>query len=118
LENVKGLNMPINFADHNEFDKYVRDQKWNYNNRWSYKGEFFSAYIMEGFGRIELGRLIDYLVMLRDDELPNKTIIIHGINTQLDEIWLGFENSQDEYHLMMYVVNKFIEDYQNNSRAT
>jgi hypothetical protein len=108
--------MQNKFTSSNDFDKYVREQnKWSYDNGWSYKGEHFSAYMLEGFGRIESGKLVDYLVMLRDDKDPNKTIIVHGIGMQLHEIWSGFVNLQDEYQAMMSVVSKFIEEYKNNS---
>jgi len=111
--------MENKFSDHNDFDKYVREQdKWMYDNGWAYKGENFSAYMLEQFDRVESGKLVEYLVMLRDDKDSNKTIVLHGKDAQLDEIWSGFVNSQDEYQVMMSVVNKFIEEYKNNSGAT
>jgi hypothetical protein len=96
----------------------VQEQnKWYYDNGWSYKGEHFSAYLMEDFGRVESGKLIDYLVMLRDDKHPNKTIVLHRIDTNHYEIWSGFVSSQEDYEVMMSVINKFIEDYKNSSGA-
>lgn len=111
--------MQNEFTDPNGFDKYVREQdKWFYDNGWAYKGEHFSAYMLGGFERSEAGKLVDYLVMLRHNKNPNKTIVLHGIDTQLHEIWSGVVSSQDDYQIMMSVVNKFIEEYKSNSGAT
>ena len=110
--------MENKFSDRNEFDKYVREQdKWIYDNGWSYKGEHFSAYMLERFDKVESGKLVEYLVMLRDDKNSNKIIVLHGKNTKLNEVWSGPVNSQDEYHAMMSLVNKFIEEYKDNSGA-
>ncbi|HEU0296045.1 MAG TPA: hypothetical protein VFR47_25135 [Anaerolineales bacterium] len=110
--------MENKFSDHNEFDKYVREEdKWIYDNGWSYEGELFSAYMLERFDRVESGKLVEYLVMLRDDKNSNKTIILHGKDIQFDEIWSGFVNSKDDYQVMMSVVSKFIEEYKNNLGA-
>ena len=110
--------MENKFPDHNEFDKYVRERdKWIYDNGWSYKGEHFSAYMLERFDKVESGKLVEYLVMLRDAEDSHKTIVLHGKDMKLHELWSGFVNSQDDYQAMMAVVNKFIEEYKNNSGA-
>ncbi len=107
------------FSDHNKFDKYAREQdKWIYDNGWSYKGEHFSAYRLERFDKVEAGNLVEYLVMLSDDENSNKTIVLHGEDLKLHELWSGFVNSQDDYQAMMSAANKFIEEYKNNSGAT
>jgi len=111
--------MENKFTDPNEFDKYVREQDgWIYDNGWSYIGELFSAYMLERFDKVESGILVEYLLMLRKDENPNKTIALHRKDNKLQEIWSGFVNSQDDYQIMMSVVNKFIEDYKKNSGAT
>ncbi len=111
--------MQNDFADHNDFDKYVREKdKWFYDNGWPYKGEHFSSYRLDEFGKTESGKLVDYIVMLRDDKKPNKTIILNGTGMQLQEIWSGFVNSQDDYQAMMSVVNKFIKEYKHNLGAT
>jgi len=111
--------MENKFSDHNEFDKYAREQdKWIYDSGWSYKGEFFSACMLERFDKAESGKLVEYLVMLRDEENSNKTILLHGKDAQLDEIWSGLVNSQDDYQVMMAMVNKFIEEQKNNLGAT
>jgi hypothetical protein len=107
--------MENKFSDHNEFDKHVREQdKWIYDNGWSYKGEHFSAYMLERFDRVESGKLVEYLVMLRDENDSNKTIILYGKDTKLAEIWSGVVNSQNDYQAMMAVVNRFIEECKNN----
>jgi len=110
--------MENKFSDHNEFDKYAHEQdKWIYDNGWSYKGEHFSAYMLERFDKVESGKLVEYLVMLRDEENSNKTILLHGKDAQLDEIWSGLVNSQDDYQAMMAIVNKFMEEHKNNLGA-
>lgn len=110
--------MENKFSDHNAFDKYAREQaKWIYDNGWSYKGEHFSAYVLERFGRVESGKLVEYLVMLRDDENASKTIILHGKDAQLDELWSGSVNSQNDYQAMIAIVDKFIEEYKRNLGA-
>lgn len=112
------MNMQNRFTDHNEFDKYVREQdRWIYDNGWNYKGEYFSAYMLEGFDKVESGKLVEYLVMLRDDEDSNKTIVLHGKDKELQELWSGVVNSHNDYQTMMNIVNKFIEEYKNNSGA-
>jgi len=111
--------MENNFINHDDFDKYVREQdKWIYDNGWTYKGEHFSAYMLERFDKVESGKLIEYLVMLRDNESSNKTIILRGTGIELHEIWSGSINSQNDYQIMMSVVNKFIEEYKNGSGIT
>jgi len=110
--------MENKFSDHNEFDKYAREQdKWIYDNGWSYKGEHFSAYTLERFDKVESGKLVEYLIMLRDEEDSTKTILLHGKDEQLDEIWSGLVNSQDDYQAMIAIVNKFIEEHKNNLGA-
>jgi hypothetical protein len=105
--------MENKFSDYNEFDKQIREQdKWVYDNGWAYKREHFSAYMLERFDRVESGKLAEYLVMLRDEENSNKTIVLHGKDKQLDEIWSGFVNSQDDYQAMMSVESKFIQEYE------
>jgi hypothetical protein len=74
--------------------------------------------MLERFDKVESGKLVDYLVMLRDDKDPNKTFILHGINIQLYEIWSGSIHTKDDYQKMMSVINKFIEEYKNNSGVT
>jgi hypothetical protein len=107
--------MENKFADHNEFDKFAREHdEWNYDNGMGHKGELFSSYRLERFGKIESGKLVDYLVMLREDKEPNKGYILHGIHAKLHEIWAGFINTRDDYQKMMLVVNKFIKEYKNN----
>src|SRR5687767_13395172 len=84
---TKNLSMENKFTDNNDFDKYAREHnKWIYDNAWTYKGEFFASYMLEGFGRAESGKLVDYLVMLRDDKEPSKAFILHGIDTELHEV--------------------------------
>ncbi len=106
--------MENKFTDPNDFDKYAREQdEWSYDNGWGYKGEHLPSYAFDvkRFGKIESGILVDSIVMLRDDQIPNKTIVLHGRNMQLEEIWSGFVSSQDDYQAMMSVINKFIEEY-------
>jgi len=110
--------MESNFTDHNEFDKYVREQdSWIYDNGWNYKEEIFSAYMLKRFDKVASGKLAKYIVMLRDEENSNKTIILHGKDKEFHELWSGVVNSQDEYQAMMVVVNKFIEENKDNSGA-
>jgi hypothetical protein len=45
--------------------------------------------MLEGFDKIESGELVEYLVMLRDDEDSNKTIVLHGKDNELHELWSG-----------------------------
>lgn len=113
--------MKINFTDHNDFDKYAREQDgWSYDNGWQYQGEHFSAYAfsVEKFGTIKSGIQVEYIVLLRDDQFPNKTILLQGKHKQLHEIWSGFIRSQGDYQKMMAILNKFIEEYKSNSGAT
>jgi hypothetical protein len=115
---IEDLDMQNDFADPNDFDKYAREKdKWFYDNGWTYKGEYFSAYRLEGFDRIKSEKLVGYIVMLRNDENSNKTIVLYGKEMQLQEIWSGSVNSQDDYQVMMSVISKFIEEYNNNSGA-
>jgi hypothetical protein len=103
------------FTDNNDFDKFVREQdKWIYDNGWTYKGEFFASYMLEEFDKFESGKLVDYLVMLKDEKEINKVFILHGIDNELHEIWSGFISTKDDYQKMMLVVNKFIEEYKNH----
>lgn len=79
--------MQNNFTDINDFDKYALEQDgWIYDNGWNYKGEHFSAYMLERFDKVKLGYLVEYHVMLRDDEHSHKTIILHGKDKRLHEI--------------------------------
>src|SRR5215475_12430842 len=110
--------MKNKFIDHNEFDKYVWEQdKWTYDNGWNYRGESYSAHLLERLDKVESGKLVDYFVMLRDDDRSNKTVVLHGKNAELTEIWSGFVNSTNEYQVMMSVLNEFINEYKNNSGA-
>jgi hypothetical protein len=73
--------------------------------------------MLEGFGKGEAGRLVVYLVMRRDDEQSNKTIVLSGKEMQLHGAWSGSVNSQEDYLVMISVVSKFIGEYKNNLGA-
>jgi hypothetical protein len=73
--------------------------------------------MLEGFDKVEAGKLVEYLVMLRNEEDSNESIVLHGKDAQLDEIWSGFVNSKNDYQAMMVVVNKFIKEYKNKPGA-
>jgi len=106
--------MPNLFTNNNDFDKYAKEEdNWVYDNGWSYKDEFFDSYQLEGFGKTESGKLIDYLVMLRNSEKRNKTIVLHGSGNQLHEIWSGATLTKEEYKIMMSSVNDFIREHDN-----
>jgi hypothetical protein len=95
--------MQNKFLDNNDFDKYAREQDtWIYDNGWTYKGELFASYMLERFDKVDSGNLIEYLVMLRDDQEPNKAFILHGINTENYEIWSGFINTKDDYQKIYF----------------
>jgi len=73
--------------------------------------------LLARFDKAESGILVEYLLMLRNDKHPYKTITLYGKHKELHEFWSGFVNSQDEYQAMMVAVNKFIEEYKNNLGA-
>jgi hypothetical protein len=112
---IGDLKMKNSFSYQNEFDKHAKEQnKWIYDNGWTYKGGFFSSYMLAEFDKVELAKLVDYFVMLREDKKPNKAFILHGIDDKTHEIWSGFINTKDDYQKMMLVVNEFIEEYKKN----
>jgi hypothetical protein len=99
--------MMKDFKHDDDFDTYAWDKgRWSYDNGWNYKGEFFgAAYVQNEVIKKEAGEL-DYLLMLRNGKVPNRTLIIRVLGTQFTEIWSGQIESKTDFDQMMDVVGR------------
>ena len=96
------------FKDHNDFDQYAREHgSWFYDNGWTYKGEFFGAAYMRD-EKSEAGRLVEYLLMLRDGDIPGRTLILHGVREDLVDVWAGQVETQVDFDRMNQIVAEYI----------
>ena len=111
--------MQKNFTNHDDFDKYVREQdKWILDNGWSNPELSIYMYRLEKSTEYDAGKLVEYLLMSRYANLTNHISVSHLKGKQSHEIWSGYIDSPNEYQVMMSAINKFIEEYKNNSGAT
>jgi len=102
------LNMENKFSDHNKFDKYAREQgKWIYDNGWSYKGEHFSAYMLERFDKVESENWLNTLSCQEMKRIPTRLSYFTEKTHNLMKCWSGPVNSQDDYQAMMAIVYNF-----------
>lgn len=92
-----------------DFDRHARDHGgWFYDNGWRYKDEFFgSAYMRDE--EVESGRLVEYLLMLRDGKTAHRTIILHQTRGQLVEIWSGLVTTKDDFDGMNAAVDEYVQ---------
>jgi hypothetical protein len=102
----------------NIFDEYAyRLGGWAYDNGWRYKGEFFgAAYVGEVFEGAKSGEQ-NYLLMLRDGNTPDRTIILHKTGDQLNELWSGQVETKDDFDNMMNIINTYIKQYKSQNKA-
>jgi len=111
--------MHKNFYNHDDFDEYVKEQdKWICDDSWSLPEHNKFGYMLEKSAKYNAGKLVEYIVMLRSENITNHISVFHKKSKQNRDIWSGFVDSPDEYQVMMDVVKKFIEEYKNNSGAT
>ena len=103
--------MQKNFTNHDDFDKYVREQdKWILDNGWSNPELSIYMYRLEKSTEYNAGKLVEYILMSRYANLTSRIDVFHKKGKRNREIWSGFIDSPDEYQVMMSAVNKFIEE--------
>jgi hypothetical protein len=115
---IGSLNMQTKFKNYDDFEKYAREQdRWIYDNQQSLPEHNINGFRLEKFDKYAAEKQVEYIVMSSSEGIPNYVNVFYHQGNQSHQIWSGHVNSPNEYQAMMVVVNKFIEEYKNNSGA-
>ena len=103
--------MQSKFNNLDDFEEYASQQdKWIRNNGWSNPELSIFVYRSVKFEKFKAGKLVEYVLISNTSNITNHISVSHYKGKQSQEIWSGYVDSQDEYQVMMTVVNKFIEE--------
>jgi hypothetical protein len=105
--------MTDDFKNNDEFDTYAWDTgRWSYDNGSCYKGEFFGAsYVQDELQKNDV-EIPNYLLLLRNGDISNRTLIIHVLGTKLTEIWSGQVDSKNDFDNMMGFLREYTDQNQ------
>lgn len=113
--------MKRKFKNSDDFEKYVEEQdRWLYDISRSLPEHKIFDFRLEKFDKYAAEKQVEHIVMSSGEGIPNRVNVSYEFYDQGKQsrlIWSGHVNSPDEYQAMMVVVNKFIEEYKENSGA-